>query len=702
MIKEVEIMKKIWNKIKDFCIDFKKNPKGKLLNLKKRTQIYVQNNLLFVTYVLTCVINATLLRFFTMTSLENYLAIKPILADFAIVILIGAFGNLLKPKKRFTYYMVFEVIFTAICMINSIYYTFYTSFASISMLSLTQFIAPVGDAVVENVLQIKDLVYLWGPIFLLIMYLRLKKKDDYYRNQSFAIRKKKTLKTLILGGAFLVLFTVSLNALEIGRFVKQWNREYIVMKFGIYTYQINDVVQSIGPKITSLFGLDQATKAFHEYFESTSEIPKTNEYTNVFEGKNIIAIHAESMQTFAMGLTFNGQEVTPTLNKLAREGLFFDNFYSQVSVGTSSDTELTLSTSLMPTHSGTAFVSYFDREYIAIPQLLKDKGYYTFSMHANTADFWNRRIMHENLGYDRFYSKKDFDVTEENTIGLGLADKEFFKQAIPKIVDIKEKGQPFYGTFIMLTNHTPFSEVDKYDPFDVDIKEEITNENGEVVTISHRYMEGTKLGNYLKSIHYADAALGQFLEDLETNGLLDNTVFILYGDHDARLPKNDFVRLYNYNKDTDSILAKDDPNYFNFDSYQYELNRKVPFIIWTKDQTYQGTIHDVMGMYDVMPTLGNMFGFYNPYQLGHDIFNVTEDNIVVFPNGNWVTNKVYYNSQKEEYLPLKDVAISEEYIQDCNTYADNLLNVSNDIIVFDLIKRERESSELLEESKKGN
>ncbi len=700
--KEVEIMKKIWNKIKKYCLDFKNDPKKKLLKIKKRIKDYFHNNLLFVIYVITCVVNSTLLRFFTLHTVENYLSIKPILADTAIVVLVGAFGYLIKPKKRFIYFMTFDIFFTAICMINSIYYTFYTSFASVSMLSLAQFIAPVGDAVVENVLQIKDLVYLWGPICLFFVHWKLKKRNYYEHNLSFKRRKTQTFKHLILGAVLITIFTLTLTPLEIGRFAKQWNREYIVMKFGIYTYQMNDVVKSIEPKVSSLFGLDNAMKSFHEYFEERDTSQKTNEYTNVFEGKNIIGIHAESMQSFPIGMTFNGQEVTPTLNKLVSEGLYFDNFYSQVSVGTSSDTELTLSTSLMPTHSGTAFVSYFDREYISIPKLLKEKGYYTFSMHANNADFWNRRTMHESLGYDRFYSKKDFEVTKENTIGLGLSDKEFFKQVIPKLQDIKEKGQPFYGTFIMLTNHTPFSDVDKYGEFDVDIKETITNENGETEVISHPYMEGTKLGNYLKSVHYADAALGQFLEDLEANGLLENTVIVLYGDHDARLPKNDYVRLYNYDTTTDSVLSKDDPNYIDFDSYQYELNRKVPLIIWTPEHEYTGTVHDVMGMYDVMPTLGNMFGFYNPYQLGHDIFDIKENNIVVFPNGNWVTNKVYYNSQQEEYLPLGSEVISEEYIKQCDEYAESLLYTSNNIIVYDLIRLERESEEVRAESEKGS
>ena len=94
----------------------------------------------------------------------------------------------------------------------------------------------------------------------------------------------------------------------------------------------------------------------------------------------------------AMNLSFNNVEVTPNLNKLAKEGMFFSNFYSQVSVGTSSDSELTYNTSLMPTKSGTAFVSYADRTLITTPKMLKEQGYYVYVMHANNADFWNRRV----------------------------------------------------------------------------------------------------------------------------------------------------------------------------------------------------------------------------------------------------------------------------------------------------------------------
>ena len=666
------------------------NTKKKIVRIKTEHLIkeYLKNNVLFLTFVITVVVNSTVLRFFCMHSIENYLSFKAILADATIAIIIGSFGYLFKPKNRFIY----DIFLSAICMINSAYYTFYTSFASVSMLSLTQYIGDVGDAVVENVIQLKDLFYIQGPLVLFVIYYKINKKHIYKKIEVRSERKKKTTRTLAVGLVMLFIYCITLTSLDVTRFVKQWNKEYIVMRFGIYVYQANDLITSIQPKINAMFGYDQARKSFEEYFKDKPEYNESNEYTNIFAGKNVIVIHGESMMSNAINLSFNGVEVTPTLNQLSREGMYFSNFYSQVSVGTSSDTELTYNTSLMPTKSGTAFVSYSNRYYNAVPKFFKEKDYYVFSMHANNADFWNRRAMHNSLGYDRFYAKSDYEVLPENVIGLGLSDKSFFHQSVEKLKKINEENEKWYGLLIMLSNHTPFSDVEKYGEFDVSLKETITLEDGTQEEKVYPYMEGTKLGNYFKSLHYADAALGEFINELNDNGLLENTVFILYGDHDARLPRADYNRLYNYDKEKDGVLDEEDPNYRLYDSYQYELGRKVPFIIWTN--TMEGSelnieVSDVMGMIDVQPTLGNMFGFYNKYALGHDIFNNRGTNVVVFPNGNWVSDKVYYNSQKGEYLSLTQEAISEDYIKEKSEYATSLLDVSNNTIVFDLLNPDK-------------
>lgn len=687
-----ETFKDVCKNIKKLTItffkDLKKNPKKTLFTLLNNIVEVVKNNPEFFVYIITSVFIGISLRYLTIHTMDNLFLIKPILGDLAIVTLFGSINFVLKEKHRFAYLLTLSIIFTIFCVANSIYYTFYTSFISVSLIATSRYAVAVGDAIVENVLQLKDFMYLIAPVLLIFTHIRLRKKRKKIDLEKRDLRKM--IVGLLGGGVILFIFIISLTKLEIGRYTKQWNREYIVMRFGVYAYQLNDIVKSIEPKLTSLFGYDNAVKRFNEYYDNRpDEQDWENEYTNIFKGKNIIAIHYESMQNLNIGLTFNGQEVTPNLNRIAKDSIYFSNFYSQVSVGTSSDTEFTFNASLMPSSSGTVSVSYFNREYNAIPKLLREKGYYAFSMHGNNGSYWNRNAMHETLGYQRFYSKSDYNIDE--TIGLGLSDKSFFRQSIEKLIKINKEKQPYYGTLITLTNHTPFADTDKYGEFAVDIKEKRINpETNSEEEISYPYMEGTKLGNYFKSVHYADEALGEFVNALEENGILDNTVLIIYGDHDARLPKSDYRRLYNYDKENDNTLSctEDDDDCTIIDSNTYELLRKVPFIIYSKEtkEKLHKEVTDVMGMYDCMPTLGNMFGFYNKYALGHDIFDIKDNNIVVFPNGNWVTNKMYYNSQSNTYLPLTSSEIPTDYIETNNLYAEKLLSVSNSTIVFNLIK----------------
>ena len=102
-----------------------------------------------------------------------------------------------------------------------------------------------------------------------------------------------------------------------------------------------------------------------------------------------------------------------------------------------------------------------------------------------------------------------------------------------------------------------------------------------------------------------------------------------------------------------------------------------------------------MGMYDVHPTLANMFNFENKYSLGHDIFSIDE-NIVVFPDGDWLTDKLYYHSQKEAWnLINQNEEISMDYIEKGNEYAEKIISISNSIITYDLIKKTEETDQLI-------
>ena len=642
---------------------------------QKKIKYILKNYKLLIFFIFSSLLNAILLRFFTVF---NYFAIKPIIADMGIIFLFVSISFLIKEKYKKKYFIGITTIFTIMFVVNSMYYTFYKSFASVSLLATSVFVVDVGDAIVENVIQVKDLFFLWqlvGLIALLIYEKKNKIKDD-----TFKVSKKLAKKfALCFVCCFLIVIALS-KPTDYAKFTKEWNRKGMVVDFGVFTFQINDIIQSLKPQFNNLFGHDVAYKKTVEFYDEYgfNKEEVSNQFTNIFEGKNLIVIHAESMQTNVMDLEFNGVEVAPNLKKLANEGIYFSNFYSQVGVGTSSDAEFTFSTSLMPSSNGTVFVNYADNEYITIQKLLKEKGYYVFSMHGNNGEFWNREVMHKNMGYDMFFDK-DYYVIDE-TIGLGLSDKSFFRQSVDIIKNIANSYDgPIYANLITLTNHTPFSDTDLFDKLDTTLK---VNINGQIV--ERNYINDTVLGNYYQSVHYADSAIGEFINELDEEGLLDNTVIVIYGDHDARIDSEYYNFLYNYNPYTDTLLNSNDVGYTLFNEYVYELDRKVPFIIWTKDTNYSIKIDEPMGMIDALPTLGNMFGFYSPYQMGNDIFSI-EDNMVVLSDGSFITDKIYYNSSKEEQFPISKDAINDNYVKTRIEKADKMIEISNYIITYDLI-----------------
>ena len=668
-----------------FNIDFKKIYNNFICSFKK----YTSTNVLFLSYVFLSILLGLILR---LATVGLSFSIKPVLCDLMIILMIGSFGYLFKPKYQFRYFFTWLLFGTLLCIGNTIYYEFFKSFLSVNLISTASMVGAVDDSLF-NKLHFYQFLYLIIPAILIFIHKKLYKQKYYFEVEKIEKGKKMFAYTGFSGLVIIISILLTINSTDTSRFIKQWNREYLVQKYGVYLYTINDMVQSIQPKINTLFGYDEAARNFREYYACKEEDNTSNKYTDIFKGKNVIFIHAESIQNFLIDLKIEGQEVTPNFNRLAHEGLYFSSFYPQISIGTSSDTEFTLLTGLMPSSSGTVFVNYYDRYYKAMPQYFSDMGYYTFSMHANNADYWNRKIMHANLGYKDFYAKSLLEIPNEEDpefIGLGLSDKSFFKQIIPILNDIKSKNKNYFGTIITLSNHSPFNAIDKYGEFSVSKKYTYTDENGQEVEGIAPYMEDTDMGNYLKSAHYADAAIGELFAGLEENNLLENTIFIIYGDHEARLAKSQFNRLYNYDPQTNDIKDETSEDYVSMENYAYDLLKNTPLIIWNPSKSYKKEITSVMGMYDVLPTVANMFGFKENYSLGNDIFSKNEK-IVVFPNGNVLTDKVYYSNLNEEYIAFTTDPLESDYIERITKYGDHLLEVSNGIILHNLIKLEEDN-----------
>ena len=668
-----------------------KKLKGYLKKFRLWFTKYVYTNRLFLSYLILSICGSIILRNVT---ISGSFLLKPLITDLGLILLIGAFGYFVKPKNQYKYFFIWLIIFTVMETVNSVYYTFYASFASFAELATLSQAETVTDSIFAQ-LRLVDFIYILQPI--IFYYIHNSLKWSSYYNIMTKLEKGKLMvgATLIAGICFLGYSFATATGTDYSRLSKQWNRSYVVERFGIIMYQFNDIFQTIKPRISSLFGYEEALELFNNYFKNRESYDKENKYSGILEGFNVVYVHMESMQNFLMDLEFNGREVTPNLNKLASEGMFFSNFYPQISTGTSSDAEYIMLSGLLPSSSGTVFVSYSDNKFNTIATNLQEKGYYTFSMHGNYSSMWNRNNVHPKLGYQELYYRDTFTFNPETeTVGLGINDKLFFKQAVEKIELMESTYENYFGTIITLSNHSPF---DPNEAFSLDINDYYTNEYGEET--SSCYLCNRDIGKYIVSSNYADEALGDFLTYIKESDKFNNTVFVFYGDHDAKMSYKDMNYLYNYDYLTGEVKNEEDEGYIEYDAYDHQLKKKTPLILWSKNKSLakklKGEVDTVMGMYDAAPTLYNMLDIDNEYVLGHDIFNIKDENIVVYPNGNYLTNKVYYNNSTGKYKILNDEEpeFESDYISKKLEYAESTLEVGNAIIMYDLFNKSSDITE---------
>lgn len=629
---------------------------------KISTNNKIKKDLIFLLLIVGGIFNDFALRGLTI-GLDFYW--KPVIASVSMIIFGSLLGSLLSYKNRNYVYVFVSFVMGVINALNYLYFKYYNSFLSFSLFKQFKQLKELGSSV-SKTFDFKVLIFII-PTIIMLMIIKKYNKENFFKEIEVYRSKFEVFKLIALGSVLLYIVSTTLTSTDKSRLVKQWNRPYLVEQLGIYSYTTADFVKSMfTPKIITL-PEEEVTDMIEELVDENINTQNENKYKDIFKGKDIYVIHYESAENFTIGEEGPDGPYTPFLNKMAEEGLYFDNFYPQHSVGTSSDSEFTFNTSLLPINNGTVFITHSDREYVSFQKLLKEEGYYTMSMHGNNGDFWNRNTMHRNLGYDRFFSKDDYIIDEE--IGLGLSDMSFFRQSIEKIKQTKEEQQsPIMATLITLTNHYPFDDLDKFGEFNVG------------------HLEGTGLGNYLKSYNYADKALETFVQGMDEEGLLDNAIIVIYGDHHAKIANADYEKYYNYNEEMGTYYTKEDPEYTPIDDVLKQELKRTPFIIWSKDSKVNEIINTPMGMVDALPTLSNMLGLFNPYQLGKDIMTV-EDNTVIFPDGDWLNRESYYSASSSKLFNFNREEIEENPdLVALNEDIEKKILLSNNIIQNNLIK----------------
>jgi len=298
-----------------------------------------------------------------------------------------------------------------------------------------------------------------------------------------------------------------------------------------------------------------------------------------YAGKNVIVIQVEALNTMVMQNKIGGAEVTPNLNALVNESWYFPNTFAETGMGNTADAEFIVNTSMYPPRGQAAPVAYVDRKIPALPRLLGEKGYDTFTVHANKVGYWNRKELYAALGFSRYYDR-DFFHSEDMLNEMGSSDEVLFKRSAELLREVEATTTPFYAQLITLSAHTPFDVVPQR-------RRPLKTPSG---------LKGSMMGNYISAESYSDYALGQFVSQLKSDGIWNDSIVIIYGDHTA-MNENSL-------SGKDGSAAKD----LLGRSYSASDRQRVPLIIHLPGQKNAELVTSTVGQVDIMPTIADLVG----------------------------------------------------------------------------------------------
>lgn len=517
----------------------------------------------------------------------------------AFTLIFFSFSLLFKGKGRVIYLFIIDIFLTALILLDVMYFRGFLTVPSVMILTQTANLDNLGGSIM-SMLSRYDILFFFDFIILAI-YVFLT-RNTYKKDGKRAI--KTFIITLILSIIYIGYVPFNLNVLNNEDVTNAYlfddydptNTCKYFSSVGYHIFDIHDVYVNSQPYTVT----EDEKAAIDSYYNWKNEYLPNNEYAGMSKDKNLIVIQVESLESFILGKEINGQKITPNLDKILEQSYYFPNIYEQVNEGTSSDCDLMINTSMLPLRRGGTFFRYPNTNYNSLPKILKTEGYESISIHPDKGSFWNyANALKGGIGFENFIDYFSFDVTEQ--IGMGISDKSYFEQVVPKL---KELSTPFFAHTITLTNHGPF---------------DLPNELRKLSLDSE--LNNSELGGYFESVHYTDAQIGHFLELLDKEGILDNTTIIITGDHTG-------VHKY-YNSSIQALSTKED-------WYLDDGEPRVPFIIYDKSINEGKTFDTIGGQIDIMPTMLYLLGVdsnkYENTALGRNLLN-TNRSYAVITNG---------------------------------------------------------------------
>ncbi len=303
------------------------------------------------------------------------------------------------------------------------------------------------------------------------------------------------------------------------------------------------------------------------------------------KGANVLIVQVEAMQQWALDAKVDGQKVMPFLSRLKKKSVYFDNIWDLTGGSPTSDCEYMVLNSQHPIPRGAVAFRRATNHFTTVPKIMKERGYVTFSGHAYERTMWNRSVLHPRYGFEQSDFKEEYG--KKPKMGWGLSDGAFLERSVDRI---KKLDQPWFSFLITLTSHHPYGYIPK---------------KNKKIKVAPDF--GDELGGYLHSMRYVDDTLRRLFKRLKKKGMAENTLVVIYGDHDSKLK---------FGGDVVKAALRD----LNLDERTvHELSRrefstkKIPLLfVPPKTKAFKRfkgeVVHEIGGQVDIGPTILDWMG----------------------------------------------------------------------------------------------
>lgn len=598
------------NKIKNFVINFgsniaaiiKKVFKTRISRLRFETVVALLiKTILFMALVKAS--DATQLKFININ--YEYAFIYT-----AFILLFYSFGYLLSKNKQIVFLILYNTVYSLILVADLWYYR-----VNRDVYGLKNILYPGTFNVMQGPLvnfRSIDIIFFIDIVLVILWILVRRVNNNEERSKGkFSFTFRYSMIVILL--SYIALDIVGLGSWCDSMIKSGWYYEMSANAPGPVGYHIVEAGKTLTKKVKS--SKERDNEQINEWISNNDEHLEDDEYSGIAKGKNVVFLQIESLENFVINKSTNGQEITPFLNKLTRKGLYFSNFYEQNNAGNSIDCDFLVNTSIFPLGDEITALSYGVNTFSnSLPRILESEGYTTISTHAEEPGEFNWSEIHRNS----FGAQKLWDVNDyvyEECVGYGLSDRSFLSQVARKAQD---QEKPFFIQLPTLSSHGPFNIDKEY------------RELGLPEEIDENY-----LGGYFESVHYTDKQIEMFFNMLREEGLLDNTVVVIYGDHTG---------VHKYYDDSIQELSYED-------DWWKPVDHKIPLIIYSEGMdSKEVTAHG--GQVDLIPTVSYLLGIdkekYINTSMGRNLVNTNRDATII--KGNKIVGNVSSEDEKEHLI----------------------------------------------------